>query len=323
MSLDGGIIALGEALEDWVPSEDGTWHKLQGGAPLNLVCQASNLGVRSALITVLGCDEASERMRRRFEEYRLDLRAVRFDSDTVLCHTEVKVDPETGERKFRFFKDRASFAALRASDIKLDLLKDYTVFHCGTVALQNQGVIDAQLAACRMARALGMVVAFDPNLREGLFEGDTQIQLSRQFLSFAHILKVGEDEARVIAGIDDTEEAIKSLMSSYPELLLVVCTLGDKGIKLYSRNLDSIFVPAYKPKVIKDTVGCGDVTFGAFIASLIQAGMCGPEWLYSVSENTLAAALKTAAAAGSLQCEHSGAFPIPGAKEIQDRIEGA
>lgn len=307
------LISFGEVLDDWVPTPVG-FDRRAGGAPLNMAAEARAFGLQVSIMTCLGEDEASQRMRRVIIDQGLEADLVFTDSEAVLAHTEVQVDPNTGERQFIFFKDKASFAAMRTTMLKPEMFNRSGFFHCGTVCLINDDVIACQRRAVELARRAGMVVTFDPNFRPTLFEPGVQEALAKDFLALADIAKLSEEEVGSIVPGGDVE----TLLKEYPNLTFLLLTKGSEGMELYLRNGSRITTPGVKPRRVADTVGCGDVSFGAFIGRLGAQGLSDTFSLRRATEAQLKSALACSAVAGALQVERKGGLPVPNLGEIRE-----
>lgn len=307
------FIAFGETLEDYVPGEDGKFIKLVGGAPLNLASEVASFGVKTHIITCLGKDLASQRVLDMIRREHIEEDMISFDPKSVLCHTEVAVDSKTGERKFTFFKDKASFLSLSENDIKEEYFSQGDVLHIGTVCLLGEKIIAAQKKACELALKKSMLITFDPNFRPSLFKKGVQERLALQFLPFADVLKLGEEEVKCFSpSAYDAGTGVIDLMKQFSNLKLVLLTLGAKGMELFIRGeVSPLMVPSVCPPKIVDTVGCGDSSFGAFIGFLTKEGYALRDGILKTPAYTLEKALKIASIAGSLVCGQKGALPMP------------
>lgn len=77
----------------------------------------------------------------------------------------------------------------------------------------------------------------------------------KEALKYVHILKVNEQEAKVLTGLDDYQAAARQLAEwGVKEVLL---TLGSEGSIIYAEN-SFYYIPAYPPKEVVDATGCGD-----------------------------------------------------------------
>lgn len=89
----------------------------------------------------------------------------------------------------------------------------------------------------------------------------------REALAHVAILKVNDDEMKVITGINDIEAGAKMLADW--GVKEVVITLGSKGSVIYT---DGVFytIPVYKPDVITDATGCGDTYMAGYLYKRVK-----------------------------------------------------
>lgn len=307
MNNNKKLIAFGEVLEDYIPKKDGGWKKLVGGAPLNFLAMAKKARASAYLITCLGTDEGSLRFDNMIKQEGINRDFIKIDPNSSLCHTEVEVDPSSGEREFSFYKENASFLSLNEDDIKDSWFNEGDTLHFGTVCLLNDRIFKAQLKAVDIANRKGCLLSFDPNFRPTLFEKGKQEKLTASFLPFADILKLSEDELNILT----TNADVNELFSLYPNLKIVFLTLGANGIDLCFKEGRRIHQDSVRPRKIIDTVGCGDASFGAFMGTLLQNEKADKYNIDKLKESSYKSALYKAAKAGSLLCGQEGALPVP------------
>lgn len=304
------LIAIGEALEDRYPSENPPRAQV-GGAPLNVAAMAAGLGLDSHFITCLAEDEGSERVMAKIKECGINTDMIEIDPSRVLCHTEVTVAPVTGERQFFFFKENASFLGLKLEDIKSEWFIGCDVFHMGTVCLLDANMIDVQHKAATLAQENGALITLDPNYRPTLFKSEIQTELTKDFIRYAALVKLGEDEFPLVTGREADRRSVESFFASYPSVQALLLTRGSVGMELYLRNGRCLTQRSVRPTSIVDTVGCGDISFGAFVSTLALDGVNGHTDLCSVSDAKYAKALRMAVLAGAEECSRQGALPVP------------
>jgi len=81
------------------------------------------------------------------------------------------------------------------------------------------------------------------------------------FLKYVDILKTNEEEIRVLANIEDLEEAIREIGKYVKEL---VVTLGSKGSIVYY-NKEMFKIPVFESRKLVDVTGCGDVYLASYV----------------------------------------------------------
>lgn len=304
--METKLVAFGEVLEDQLVDEKGKLLHLVGGAPLNFIAMARKLYGNCHVLTCLGTDEESERALRMIRREKVGESMIRIDPMTVLAHTEVHVDRETGERTFLFHKERASFLSICPDDVKKADFPEGTALYLGTVSLLKPNVIEAAMKAVRLAS----FVLFDPNRRPTLFTPEEQKALFDSIFPFVDVLKVANDEIDCFLERKETvSETVQSLFDRSSRLKAVLFTKGRKGISLYRRNHIRLMVPAFKVDNIVDAIGCGDAAFGAFCGFLASKDALIGD--FDKPDSLYRDALGVANLAGSLTLSHRGALPMP------------
>lgn len=86
------------------------------------------------------------------------------------------------------------------------------------------------------------------------------------FLEYIDILKLNEEEAKIISGKDSLEEAGKFLSEYSKE---VVITAGSKG-SIICYNKKTIKIPVFKPRKVIDSTGCGDIYTSVYLAMRLK-----------------------------------------------------
>lgn len=313
------FIVFGETLEDCYPCEKPS-RKCVGGAPLNVAAMSAAQGIDSHIITCLGIDEGSRHVLETLKQCGIMTDLVQENPSSILCHTEVQVDDKTGERSFRFFKENASFLKMDYSSDWEKEMASALLLHIGTVCLLDDKIIEVQKRACLLAQEKDCLISLDPNFRPSLFSTERQAFLTRLFLPYTAILKVGKEEFFALTGKESSKSSLAVFFEEYPSLKLALVTMGKEGMDLYRRDDIFLHQDAIPTRKMVDTLGCGDITYGAFLSELAKRGLLTEERLGNAPEKELSDSLLVAAVAGSLECERKGALPVPSQEEIKERL---
>jgi sugar/nucleoside kinase (ribokinase family) len=250
-----------------------------GGSAAITACGAARLGLRTALIGVVGDDFLGRFMCEAVAECGVDVSGVVVDDQRP---TGISVVLVRGD-------DRAIVTALgtipelSADVVDRALLRGTRHVHVSSYFLQHalREELPALLSEARSASATASV---DPNWdpREewdgGLLEALRQVE----------VLFANAEEARGIAAEDDVEAAARKLAGRGPQ---VVVKLGADGA-LAVRGPEVIRAPALRVDVV-DTVGAGDSFDAGFLAGFL-------------SSDPLEASLALACACGSLSTRKAG-----------------
>jgi fructokinase len=302
---DFDVVCFGEALVDLLPDRRGPLREAarfevhSGGAPANVAVGLARLGLRTAFVGVVGEDEFGHLLAHKLRGEGIDAR-LRHTRDALTGVWFVALD-EHGERSF-FAPTGADSAdkLVAAEDVaRVPLAR---IFHCGSSSHVLRPAGDALRAAVRDARARGMTVSFDPNVRAHLWKDLRELRaLCDDVLPFCDIVKLSEDELSPCLGVHSPEEALEALRALGVRLGCV--TLGARGA-IARREGEPVQVPAPRVQVV-DTTGAGD----GFVAGLLASNPL---------EADLARALRTACAVGSRVCTRLGAVAgLPRRKDLR------
>jgi fructokinase len=253
-------VGIGEVLWDMLPEGPSL-----GGAPCNLMVNLARLGHEAVIVTAVGNDELGTAARHRLVALGLDTSFV-MTVERRTGRAEVVLDGD-GIPDFRIAPDDAYAAIdLSAPDVEALASTGARALIYGTLA-QRSPQVRASTAA--LARALpGAMGVYDVNLRPGLWDED----LVRHLTSMASVVKVNEEEARLLAPVfgapwPEPETFSRALAASHG-LRAVAVTAGPKGASLL---LDGAYAEAPAPEVhAANTIGAGDAFTAAMIDGILR-----------------------------------------------------
>jgi fructokinase len=125
------------------------------------------------------------------------------------------------------------------------------------------------LRARDLALERGLPVVFDPNVRADRWSNPWQAAgAARDCVRGALLVKCTQDEARLLTGERDPEDAAAGLLAGGARH--VVITLGARGAMLRGGRM-RYDVPALPVDAV-DTTGAGDVLMGVLLAALTDTG---------------------------------------------------
>jgi fructokinase len=288
------VVCFGEALVDLLPDRRGALRDASrfevhsGGAPANVAVGLARLGVRTAFVGVVGEDEFGHLLASKLRAESIDVR-LRHTRAALTGVWFVALD-QAGERSF-FAPTGADSAdkLLAAEDV--ERVPQARVFHCGSSAHVLSPAGETLRAAVRDAKARGMAVSFDPNVRKHLWRDLRDLRdLCADVLPFCDVVKLSEDEIEPCLGLCDPREALAALHDLGVRLGCV--TLGERGC-IARRGAEILQMPAPRVEVV-DTTGAGD----GFVAGLLASDPLAGD---------LSQALATGCAIGSRVCTRLGA----------------
>lgn len=268
------LVALGELLIDFTyhgRSENGMrlFEQNPGGAPANVLCVASNLGLSTSFIGKVGKDMHGDYLRRVLEERGVDTSGLISAEDvfTTLAFVELS---ETGERKFSFSRKPGADTCLSVGEVKRELAEGCKVFHFGSLSLTDEPSRSATIEAVKAAKRAGAIISYDPNYRAPLWKNENEAaKIMQSVLHFADIVKISDEEIGLITGQSSPEAAAESLFQK--GISCAVVTLGSSGAYAAVKGVSALVSVPDVPVV--DTTGAGDAFWGGFLYKLIVSGL--------------------------------------------------
>ncbi|MCP3161764.1 carbohydrate kinase family protein [Myxococcus qinghaiensis] len=313
------VVCFGETLVDFLPSEQGkrvrevaAWHPCPGGSPANVAVGVARLGLRPAMLGVVGSDEFGHFLRERLAQEGVNVSHLRQTPEARTGLVFISLDAK-GERSFTFFRTRSAEFLLGEADVDADFLLQAKAVHCGSNSLQRDEARAATVRMLGLARDADRIVSCDPNLRLHAWEDPEQLKgLLARMLPLCTVVKLSEEEIGFVTGTESAEEALMRL--SALGVRLPVVTLGERGALFLWRG-ERVHVPAPQAHVV-DTTGAGDGFVAALLHGLVR-WYGGARALESATREELVALTTFACAVAARVVEKSGAVEgLPRAEEL-------
>ncbi|MFJ7952125.1 carbohydrate kinase [Lysinibacillus sp. NPDC096418] len=267
------LIAIGECLIDFTPSEQGGalaevtgFTRNAGGAPANVAAVVAKLGQHAALLSQVGQDPFGDFLIKTMEMAGVDTMyiAQTTEGETSLAFVSLT---EEGDRDFLFYRRNAADLLYRKEQLPKDLLTTGDMLHFCSVNLVDSPMKYTHEALIKQAHDAGCLVSFDPNVRLPLWH-DTEAcrQTILDFLPKAHIVKLSDEELTFLTHIEDGHQAVQKLFQERVQVLFV--THGADGATIYTKQ-QHVKVSADIIQAI-DTTGAGDAFIGAVLNILLE-----------------------------------------------------
>ena len=276
LRLNDTLVAIGEALIDFIPDkkgcefhEVGSFSPATGGAPANVCGAYSRLGGKARMITQLGKDPFGDVITRTLNEAGVDTSYISYttEANTALAFVSHTTD---GKSTYSFYRNPSADMLFEPSEVTGEMLDDCYALHFCSVSLGDFPMKDAHRAAITIARRQGSIVSFDPNLRFMLWDDrDALKRVIWEFLPDCDILKISDEELEFITGTADMGEALPLLFVG--SVKLVILTKGKDGADCYSASGCVSSVSPFVAAV--DTTGAGDGFIGSFLWKLRSSGI--------------------------------------------------
>lgn len=263
------ILCFGEALGEFnqtIPREP-TYLFGFGGDTSNCAIAAARSGASVGVIGAVGDDTFGQAFLDLWRAEGIDTGAMRMPPQSETGLYFITHGPEGHEFAYR----RAGSAAARftSADLPVPAIRAAKILHVSGI---SQAISPSASAAVRLAiaeaRAAGVTVSYDTNLRLRLWPLERAREVTNEAMRLADIALPGLDDARQLTG-RDTPDAIADFYLEGGSQI-VALTLGRDGALIATagerRTIPSIRVGAV------DATGAGDCFDGAFLAEWLATG---------------------------------------------------
>lgn len=290
------IICMGETVIDFKSTGLLAFQGYEGGSPLNVAVASARLGVPTGFAGQLSSDFFGD-------AFRAHLKNNQVDQTFVTTHPAPSavafVAEIAGQAHFSFLSQGAAHT-LYDPQPRPVFPESLRFLQFGSISLLVEPTSSSILDIVRLHRQRATIV-LDPNVRPGLIPDKTgYIKNLESWIGLTHILKLSSQDLDWLYPKQTYEDTARNYLELGPSVVLV--TDGDKGVRLYRKNQQTLQVAAPKVEVV-DTVGAGDTFTGALMVALLEypdLELDSEHWQQVLSFATHAAAFN---------CTRSGANP--------------
>jgi 2-dehydro-3-deoxygluconokinase len=302
------IVSLGEPMVEFNQTGEGGGRLyLQGfgGDTSNFAIAAARQGAQVAYASALGDDAYARLLRALWDAEGVDHASVRTDTSAFTGIYFVTHD-EHGHH-FSFFRAGSAASRLTPSDLPRERIERAKVLHVSGITLAiSASSCDAAYAAIDMARAAGVQVSFDTNLRLKLWSLSRARALIHDAIAHCDLCLPSYDDLAVLTGLTEPDALVDHCLRLGAKT--VALKLGERGAIVADPNERHRIAP--HPCQPVDATGAGDTFGGAFVAR-------------RVAGDDLAGAGRYAAVAAALSTEGYGAVEsIPPAARVRAALKG-
>lgn len=266
------LLAIGEALIDMIPSNTGRIMDVNnftpkvGGAPLNVCGAYTKLGGSSNIITMLGKDPFGDKIVNELIGFGISTDYVKRTNAANTSLAFVALD-ENANREFSFYRNMGADMLMSENDVDKNWFMDAYALHFCSVSLGDFPMRRAHNKAIKYAKENGLIVSFDPNVRLPLFDDHEYLKnVIHEYIQYADILKISDEEVEFIFGNKDIEENLDYLFDQGVKLL--VYTSGKDGAVAYTKNVVA-HSKGIKVNAV-DTTGAGDGFIGCLLYQMAK-----------------------------------------------------
>ena len=304
--MSAKVWVLGDAVVDLLPESDGRLLPCPGGAPANVAVGIARLGGTSGFIGRVGDDPFGALMQRTLLTEGVDITYLKQDewhrTSTVLVDLN-----DQGERSFTFMVRPSADLFLETTD--LPCWRHGEWLHLCSIALSAEPSRTSAFTAMTAIRHAGGFVSFDPNIREDLWQDEHLLRLClRQALQLADVVKLSEEEWRLISGKTQNDRDICALAKEY-EIAMLLVTKGAEGVVVCYRGQVHHFAGMSVNCV--DSTGAGDAFVAVLLTGLSSTGL-------STDEREMRRIIDLAQRCGALAVTAKGAMTaLPCRQELE------
>ena len=304
--MSAKVWVLGDAVVDLLPESDGRLLPCPGGAPANVAVGIARLGGTSGFIGRVGDDPFGAFMQRTLLTEGVDITYLKQDewhrTSTVLVDLN-----DQGERSFTFMVRPSADLFLETTD--LPCWRHGEWLHLCSIALSAEPSRTSAFTAMTAIRHAGGFVSFDPNIREDLWQDEHLLRLClRQALQLADVVKLSEEEWRLISGKTQNDRDICALAKEY-EIAMLLVTKGAEGVVVCYRGQVHHFAGMSVNCV--DSTGAGDAFVAGLLTGLSSTGL-------STDEREMRRIIDLAQRCGALAVTAKGAMTaLPCRQELE------
>lgn len=317
------VIAIGEALIDFIPHEKGralndveNFLRVPGGAPLNVAAAVAKLGGKSQMLTKLGQDGFGDAILNEVKPLGVDVSRISRtnEANTALAFVSLRED---GERDFSFYRNPSADMLLSAEEICVKDFNEKDILHFCSVSLIDAPIKEAHRRAIEIAKEKGCLISFDPNVRLPLWKNPEDCRKAiLEFLPLSNIVKISDEELEFITGIKDEKEALDFLLTG--DVKVIIYTKGTNGAEFITKER-VIFSPSFKVSA-QDTTGAGDSFIGSLLYQVAE-GEYSLEQLVDLSEEKVQEILTFSNATAALTvCKKGAIGALPLKEEVLAKI---
>lgn len=251
------IIGIGELLWDMLPSG-----KKAGGAPINFVYHASQMGAESYAISAIGKDLLGDEIMKEIENIDINYLIERIDYPTGT----VLVKLHEGLPEYTIIENVAWDYIPMTKQLE-ELAKKADAICFGTLAQRSE----TSRKTIRTVLALipeGAYKIFDINIRQHFYSKE----LIADSLRACNVLKINDEELVLLKELFSKQQSnetdvCKWFVKEY-DLKFMIVTAGSQYSTVFTpETLSHIKTPNVE---VADTVGAGDAFTGAFISSILK-----------------------------------------------------
>ena len=203
---------------------------------------------------------------------------------------------------------------LTKGEVQDELIKSSRIFHFGTLSSTHEGVREATRHAIQVAKENGLIITFDPNLREPLWKDLEDAKAEIEYgMGQCDVLKISDNEVEFMTGTNDYTAGVAKIRERF-DIPLILVTMGKEGSRAYYDGRIVEAAPFLQENTI-ETTGAGDTFCASILNYVLEHGLEG------LTDEQLLEMITFANAGASLITTRKGALRVmPEKQEVLDFI---
>jgi 2-dehydro-3-deoxygluconokinase len=303
------IVAIGEALVEFNQTGEGsgrTYLQGFGGDTSNALIAAVRQGATGSYFTRLGDDEFGRMCLQLWRDEGVDAREVLIDATAATGIYFVRHSKEG--HTFTYLRAGSAASLVQPSDVPAQLMARARFLHVSGISQAiSASATDTVFHAIRVAKAAGVKVAYDPNLRLKLWPLDRARAVISATIPLVDYFLPSLDDVRLVSELDDPTSILDWCHRQGARN--VVLKLGREG-SIVSDGDRRTPIAAFPVDAV-DATGAGDCFDGSFLARL------------AAGDEPVSAARWASAAAALTTTGYGAVAPLPTAAQVTRFIETA
>ncbi|TDG04745.1 sugar kinase [Paraburkholderia guartelaensis] len=296
------VLAYGEAMVEFNQASKDRPEYLQGfgGDTSNFAIAAARQGARTGFVSAVGDDHFGRLLIDLWTREGVDTSTVRVDASAPTGVYFVSHGPSG--HAFDYLRKGSAASRYTPRDLPLDIIAAARVLHLSGISVAiSDSACDAALAALEHARANGVRVSFDTNLRLKLWPLARARAVMNEVLRLTDICLPSWDDVAVLTSLEDRDAIVDYLLARGARV--VALKLGKDGAYVATPDERRV-VPGHVVAAV-DATGAGDCFGGAFVARL------------AAGDDPFAAARYANAAAALSTLGFGAVAPIPYREDVE------
>ncbi|HEY4371478.1 MAG TPA: sugar kinase [Burkholderiales bacterium] len=259
------ILALGEAMLEFNQTRPGEPNYLQGygGDTSNAIIACARQGAPCGYITRVGSDEFGRMLLDLWRAEGVDTAGVAVDGE---AHTAVYfVTHDARGHVFSYLRKDSAASRMRADDLPAELIRSARYLHVSGISQAiSASACDATFGAMERARAAGVKISYDTNLRLKLWPLERAREVIGRAIALSDYLLPSLEDLQALTDVEGADALLDWCFDHGARS--VVLKRGREGCIAATREARTPIAGRMVNTV--DATGAGDCFDGAFLARL-------------------------------------------------------